>query len=137
MHEQSIVESLLALAIENAEKAKASKILRIYLVVGELSGVVEESVDFYFSIPGKDTIASESSHKTLHFSGGDDEHHLSLVAERPLVLAGVGDDDPVAALEHRRDNGVSTGRREEPAVYVRYFINVHLRGFELTIPTTS
>ncbi len=61
MHEQSIVESLLALAIENAEKAKASKILRIYLVVGELSGVVEESVDFYFSILGKDTIAAEAS----------------------------------------------------------------------------
>jgi Zn finger protein HypA/HybF involved in hydrogenase expression len=44
MHEQSIVESLLALALENAEKAKASKIRRIYLVVGELSGVVEELV---------------------------------------------------------------------------------------------
>jgi Zn finger protein HypA/HybF involved in hydrogenase expression len=31
MHEQSIVESLLALAIENAEKAKASRILRIFV----------------------------------------------------------------------------------------------------------
>lgn len=61
MHEQSIVESLLALAIENAEKAKASKILRIYLVVGELSGVVEEAVDFYFSILSRDTIAAQAS----------------------------------------------------------------------------
>lgn len=61
MHEQSIVESLLALAIENAEKAKASKILRIYLVVGELSGVVEECVDFYFSLLSKDTIAAQAS----------------------------------------------------------------------------
>jgi Zn finger protein HypA/HybF involved in hydrogenase expression len=40
MHEQSIVESLLALAIASAEKEKASKILRIYVVVGELSKVV-------------------------------------------------------------------------------------------------
>jgi len=61
MHEQSIVESLLAIAIENAEKAKANKILRIYLVVGELSGVVEGSVDFYFSFLSKDTIAAQAS----------------------------------------------------------------------------
>ena len=61
MHEQSIVESLLSIAIENAEKSKATKILRIYLVVGELSGVVEESVDFYFSFLSKDTIAAEAS----------------------------------------------------------------------------
>jgi hydrogenase nickel incorporation protein HypA/HybF len=61
MHEQSIVESLLAMALENAEKAKASRILRIYLVVGELSGVVEEAVNFYFSILSKDTIAADAS----------------------------------------------------------------------------
>jgi hydrogenase nickel incorporation protein HypA/HybF len=61
MHEQSIVESLLAIAIENAEKAKAKKILRIYLVVGELSGVVDESVNFYFSFLSKNTIAADAS----------------------------------------------------------------------------
>ena len=61
MHEQSIVESLLALALENAEKAKASKILRIYLVVGELSGVVDTAVEFYFSFLSRDTIAAQAS----------------------------------------------------------------------------
>ena len=61
MHEQSIVESLLALALENAEKEKASKILRIYLVVGELSGVVEEAVNFYFTLLSRDTIAAHAS----------------------------------------------------------------------------
>jgi hydrogenase nickel incorporation protein HypA/HybF len=66
MHEQSIVESLLALALENAEKAKASKILRIYLVVGELSGVVQESVNFYFSFLRKDTIASQADLFFMH-----------------------------------------------------------------------
>ena len=44
MHEQSIVESLLALTIENAENAKVSRIIGIYLVVDELSGVVEKAV---------------------------------------------------------------------------------------------
>jgi hydrogenase nickel incorporation protein HypA/HybF len=61
MHEQSIVESLLALTLENAEKAKATKILRIYLVVGELSGVVEDSVEFYFSFLSRGTIAAQAS----------------------------------------------------------------------------
>ena len=60
MHEQTIVESLIALALEEAEKAKASKILRIYLVVGEFSGVVEEAVDFYFSILSRNTIAEDA-----------------------------------------------------------------------------
>jgi hydrogenase nickel incorporation protein HypA/HybF len=60
MHEQSIVESLLAVALKNAENAKAAKILRIYLVVGELSGVVEEAVNFYFSFLSKNTIAAEA-----------------------------------------------------------------------------
>jgi hydrogenase nickel incorporation protein HypA/HybF len=66
MHEQSVVESLLALALENAEKAKASKILRIYLVVGELSGVLEEAVDFYFSFLSRDTIAENASLFYMH-----------------------------------------------------------------------
>jgi hydrogenase nickel incorporation protein HypA/HybF len=61
MHEQSIVESLLALALENAAKARAGKILRIYLVVGELSGVVEEAVTFYFEFLCRDTIAAQAS----------------------------------------------------------------------------
>ena len=61
MHEQSIVESLLALALENAEKANAKRILRIYLVVGEYSGVLEEAVNFYFSFLSKNTIAADAS----------------------------------------------------------------------------
>lgn len=57
MHEQSIVESLLAIALENAEKANARKIRKIYLVVGELSGVVEEHANYYFNFLTRDTIA--------------------------------------------------------------------------------
>jgi hydrogenase nickel incorporation protein HypA/HybF len=66
MHEQSIVESFLALVLENAEKAKASKVLRIYLVIGDLSGLIEEAVDFYFSFLRKDTIAENASIFYMH-----------------------------------------------------------------------
>lgn len=61
MHEQSIVESLLALALENAEKANAHRIVRVYLVVGELSGVVDDAVDFYFGFLSRGTIAAGAS----------------------------------------------------------------------------
>jgi hydrogenase nickel incorporation protein HypA/HybF len=66
MHEQSIVESILALALENAEKANANRILKIYLVVGELSGVVDEAVEFYFSFLAKNTIAAEATLSFKH-----------------------------------------------------------------------
>jgi hydrogenase nickel incorporation protein HypA/HybF len=58
MHEQSIVESLLALALDNAEKAGACKIVGINLVVGDYTGIVEDAVNFYFGFLSKDTIAA-------------------------------------------------------------------------------
>ena len=57
MHEASITESLLSLALEKAAEAKAGKITRINLVVGELSGVVADCVQFYFDHISKNTIA--------------------------------------------------------------------------------
>ena len=60
MHEQSIVENLLALALENAQQANAAKIRKINVVIGELSGAVDDSMDFYFSFLRKDTIAAEA-----------------------------------------------------------------------------
>ena len=60
MHEQSIVDSLLALALENAQKGKASKIRKINVVIGELAGAVDESMEFYFNFLRKGTIAEEA-----------------------------------------------------------------------------
>ena len=57
MHEASITESMLSLALEKARDAKACKITSINLVVGELSGVVPECVQFYFDVISKNTMA--------------------------------------------------------------------------------
>ena len=57
MHEASITESLLSLALEKASEAKAGKITRINLVVGELAGVVSECVQFYFDAISRNTLA--------------------------------------------------------------------------------
>ena len=66
MHEQNICESLLALAIKHAEQANAVRILRIYLVVGEYSGVVDESVVYFFSFLSKGTIAEGAEIEFMH-----------------------------------------------------------------------
>jgi len=57
MHEYSITESILSLALDKASEANAGKITRVNLVVGELSGVVAECVQFYFDHISKDTPA--------------------------------------------------------------------------------
>ena len=59
MHEQSIVESMLAVALKNAEQNQAERIVGINLVVGDLSGVVEDAVNFYFNFLSRDTIAAQ------------------------------------------------------------------------------
>ena len=69
MHEQSIVESLLSLALENARKSKARRIFSIDLVVGDYTGVVEEAVKFYFGFLSKDTIAAGARINFTHVPG--------------------------------------------------------------------
>ena len=58
MHELSITQSILVIALEKANEAKASKITKIDIDIGELSGIVGECVQFYFDFLSKDTIAA-------------------------------------------------------------------------------
>ena len=60
MHEMSIVESFLNVAVEHGKKAGAEKIVRINLVIGDMTGVVRESVEFYFNFLSRNTLASEA-----------------------------------------------------------------------------
>lgn len=57
MHEYSITENILSIVIEKAQEAGAEKVEKINLVVGELSGVVGECVEQYFSFMSRDTVA--------------------------------------------------------------------------------
>ena len=69
MHELSIVESLLNLALENAKKAGARKIVSINLVVGDYTGVLEDAVNYYFGFLSKNTIASGAKIYYTHVPG--------------------------------------------------------------------
>jgi hydrogenase nickel incorporation protein HypA/HybF len=58
MHEMAVTQNILDIAVRHAQQARASRIVQINLVVGELSGIVDDSVQFYFDFLSKDTIAA-------------------------------------------------------------------------------
>ena len=58
MHEMAVTQSILDIAVKHAQQAGASRISKINLVVGELSRVVDDSVQFYFDFLSKDTMAA-------------------------------------------------------------------------------
>jgi hydrogenase nickel incorporation protein HypA/HybF len=64
VHELSITESILNTAIKYAQKEKAHKVTDINLVIGDLSSIVDDSVQFYWEIISKGTICEDS---ILHF----------------------------------------------------------------------
>jgi len=55
MHELAITQSMLNLVLERAGKAK--KVGKINLVIGAMTGVVSECVQFYFDFLSRETIA--------------------------------------------------------------------------------
>ena len=57
MHELSVTQSILEIALRHADRAGAQRILSINLTVGELTGFVDDSIQFYFDFLSKDTIA--------------------------------------------------------------------------------
>ena len=57
MHELAITQSMLDLVLEQAEKAEAKSVGKINLVIGEMTGVVDRAVQFYFNFLSKGTPA--------------------------------------------------------------------------------
>jgi len=57
MHELAITQSIFDLIMEQAKKAEAKKVGKINLVIGEMTGVVSDCVQFYFDLFSKETLA--------------------------------------------------------------------------------
>jgi len=64
MHELSVTESVLDIACKHAEKAGASSVTDIHLVIGRLSSIVDDSIQFYWNVISKDTLCENAK---LHF----------------------------------------------------------------------
>ena len=57
MHELSVTQQVLNIAVEKAQENGAATIKQIDLVIGDLSSIVDESVQFYFDILSRGTPA--------------------------------------------------------------------------------
>lgn len=58
MHELALTEKLLKLVLTEAESHQAQKITKIKVSIGELSGIIEDCVEFYFQLSAQNTIAA-------------------------------------------------------------------------------
>lgn len=57
MHELSVTQSVLDIVLRHAMQSHARRVLGINLVIGELTGFVDDSIQFYFDFMSKDTAA--------------------------------------------------------------------------------
>ena len=56
MHEMAITQKVFNMVVKEAEKAGAKKVFKIELVIGELTGIVPDSVEFYLEFLSEGTI---------------------------------------------------------------------------------
>lgn len=64
MHELSVTESILQICVENAEKQSAVKVTDVYITLGRLSSIVDDSVQFYWDLIAENTLCQGA---LLHF----------------------------------------------------------------------
>lgn len=64
MHELSVTEHILNLALQYAAQNHATRVTDIYLVIGRLSSIVDDSIQFYWDIISNNTICEGAQ---LHF----------------------------------------------------------------------
>ena len=95
MHELAVTESILNIAIDHAQRANAARVTDLNLVIGRLSSIVDDSIQFYWDILTENTLCSGS---TLHFRRIPAtlaclacEHHFTLEGElTPCPACGSG-----------------------------------------------
>jgi hydrogenase nickel incorporation protein HypA/HybF len=64
MHELAVTESILDIALHHAKQASAARVTDLYLVLGQLSSMVDDSVQFYWDTISHGTLCEGAR---LHF----------------------------------------------------------------------
>lgn len=57
MHELPVTESVLRIVLDHAQRAGAQRVVRVNLVLGELSSIIGDSVQFYWDLISEGTPA--------------------------------------------------------------------------------
>jgi hydrogenase nickel incorporation protein HypA/HybF len=60
MHELGITHSILNIVVRHAQHAGAARIKEVNLVIGEMSSIVDDSVQFYWDMVSQGTLAEGS-----------------------------------------------------------------------------
>ena len=105
MHEASITQAMLDLALEHA---KGQRITDVYLQVGRMSFIVPESVEFYFEYLSQDTVAEGA---TLHFEAVPLEMTCTDCG-RQADLSDWADDPPRAIMIEALARGCECGSND-------------------------
>ena len=61
MHELAVTESLLNTACDYAIKNNAQRVISLSIIIGELSSIIGDSVQFYWDIISENTICEKST----------------------------------------------------------------------------
>jgi len=61
MHELAVTQNILDIALSKATEAKAKKITRVNVTIGELSGAVPDCIQFYFDVLRQGTHAEDAT----------------------------------------------------------------------------
>ena len=64
MHEMAVTESIAAIALKHGQQNNAQHIRKVNIKLGELTGIVDHYVEFYWDMVTKGTIAEGAE---LHF----------------------------------------------------------------------
>jgi len=60
MHELAVTQSIMDIVLRHAGRAGAQRVVAINLVIGELTGFVDDSIQFYFDFLSKDTLTQNT-----------------------------------------------------------------------------
>lgn len=60
MHEMALAEGILDIVLSYAEKSEAKKVTEISILIGEMTGVVDESLEFCFTSIAKGSKAEDA-----------------------------------------------------------------------------
>ena len=56
MHELAVTESIVEIVQRHAQRVGAARVRRIHLLIGDLSSIVDDSVQFYFDFVSQGTL---------------------------------------------------------------------------------